>query len=135
MQNATARSTGGGKRGSETRRRVPNQLIVRLKPGADIDAWARLLNAKIIGRIPELTPTSSNSRMRRRSAARAQLGNGTDGGRGLQLLPGAAGSSADCRRIHAAAVAAIQTARQFRRVVVGLVLRCSRWAAALTHSC
>src|SRR6266576_346560 len=35
-------------------RRVPNELIVRLKPGASIEALARLLGAKVIGRIPEL---------------------------------------------------------------------------------
>ncbi|MCW5553624.1 MAG: S8 family serine peptidase [Verrucomicrobiae bacterium] len=60
-------------------RRVPNQLIVRLKPGADIDAWARMLGAKVIGRIPELDayllefPDAAAV-----EAARLQLSDGSD---------------------------------------------------------
>jgi thermitase len=34
--------------------RVPNELIVRLKPGENIDELARALGAKVVGRIPEL---------------------------------------------------------------------------------
>ncbi len=35
-------------------RAIPNQLIVRLKPGANIDDLARLLGAKVTGKIPGL---------------------------------------------------------------------------------
>lgn len=35
-------------------KRVPNELIVRVKPGTDIDQLARLFGAKVTGRIPEL---------------------------------------------------------------------------------
>lgn len=35
-------------------RRIPNELIVTLKPGADIEALARSLGAKVLGRIPGL---------------------------------------------------------------------------------
>jgi hypothetical protein len=35
-------------------KRVSNELIVRLKPGADINEIARALGAKVIGQIPEL---------------------------------------------------------------------------------
>lgn len=35
-------------------KRVPNELIVRVKPGADIDQLARLFGARVTGRIPEL---------------------------------------------------------------------------------
>lgn len=33
---------------------IPNQLIVRLKPGAKIEEWARLLGARVTGRIDSL---------------------------------------------------------------------------------
>jgi len=39
---------------SVTIRRIPNELIVTLKPGAKIDELARLLGAKVIGRIDAL---------------------------------------------------------------------------------
>jgi hypothetical protein len=35
-------------------KRVPNELIVRIKPGTDIDQLARLFGAKVTGRIPDL---------------------------------------------------------------------------------
>ena len=35
-------------------RRVPNELIVRVKPGTDIAALAKSLGAKVVGTIPEL---------------------------------------------------------------------------------
>ena len=35
-------------------RHVPNELLVKLKPGADVDALAKLLGAKIIGRNDKL---------------------------------------------------------------------------------
>lgn len=81
MKNATRLvQPAAGKEAREAQpKRVPNQLIVRLKPGADIDAWARQLNAKVIGRIPEvdayLLEFDDPSAV---EAARLQLGNGTD---------------------------------------------------------
>ena len=60
-------------------RRVPNQLIVRLKPGADIDKWARTLGAKVIGRIPELNAYLLEfDDAAAADAARLQLGSGSD---------------------------------------------------------
>ena len=60
-------------------RRVPNQLIVRLKPGADIDKWARTLGAKVIGRIPELNAYLLEFEdSAAADAARLQLGSGSD---------------------------------------------------------
>jgi hypothetical protein len=35
-------------------RHVPNELLVKLKPGADIDALAKLIGAKVIGRDDKL---------------------------------------------------------------------------------
>lgn len=35
-------------------RRVPRELVIRVKPGTDVEALARHLGAKITGRIPEL---------------------------------------------------------------------------------
>jgi hypothetical protein len=81
MQNATRLvppAAGSDQRVGQPRR-VPNQLIVRLKPGADINAWARLLNAKVVGRIPELNAYllefDGNAAL---EAGRLQLGNGSD---------------------------------------------------------
>jgi hypothetical protein len=81
MQNATRLvQPVTGKDVRETQPKlVPNQLIVRLKPGADIEAWARLLNAKVIGRIPELNAYLLEFEDAAAvEAARLQLGNGTD---------------------------------------------------------
>jgi len=81
MQNATrlVQPVAGSEVRDATPKRVPNQLIVRLKPGADIDAWARLLNAKVIGRIPELDAYLLEfNDAAAVEAARLQLGNGTD---------------------------------------------------------
>ena len=81
MQNATrqVRPIGGKDSPDNQPKRVPNQLIVRLKPGADIDSWARLLNAKVIGRIPELDAYLLEFEDAAAvEAARLQLGNGTD---------------------------------------------------------
>jgi hypothetical protein len=58
---------------------VPNQLIVRLKPGADIDKWARTLGAKVIGRIPDLNAYLLEfDDAAAVEAARLQLGDGAD---------------------------------------------------------
>lgn len=35
-------------------RRVPKELVIRARPGTDVDALAKQLGAKIVGRIPEL---------------------------------------------------------------------------------
>ena len=35
-------------------RRVPNELVIRARPGTDVEALAKELGAKIVGRIPEL---------------------------------------------------------------------------------
>lgn len=35
-------------------RRVPNELVIRVRPGTDVEALAKLLGAKIVGRLPEL---------------------------------------------------------------------------------
>jgi hypothetical protein len=81
MQNATrlVQPVAGTSAGETQPKRVPNQLIVRLKPGADIDAWARMLNAKVLGRIPELDAYLLEfSDAAAVEAARVQLGNGTD---------------------------------------------------------
>jgi len=81
MQNATRqiRPVEGRESRDAQPKRVPNQLIVRLKPGADIDAWARLLNAKVIGHIPELNAYLLEFEDAAAvEAARLQLGNGTD---------------------------------------------------------
>lgn len=81
MQNATRLvEPPAGKAARDAQpKRVPNQLIVRLKPGADIDAWARLLNAKVVGRIPELDAYLLEFEdSTAAEAARVPLGNGTD---------------------------------------------------------
>ena len=39
---------------AKSAKRVPNELIVRVRPGTDIEALARSMGAKIVGRIPEL---------------------------------------------------------------------------------
>ena len=49
MQNAT-RLVASGK----SARHVPNELLIRVKPGTDIEALAKLLGAKIVGRIDKL---------------------------------------------------------------------------------
>lgn len=55
MQNATqeVRASDDPKAVGKAKR-VPNELIVRVKPGTDIDQLARLFGAKITGRLPEL---------------------------------------------------------------------------------
>lgn len=55
MQNATqsVRPTNPAEPGGKGKL-IPNELIVRLKPGAKIDELARLLGAKVIGRIDSL---------------------------------------------------------------------------------
>lgn len=49
MQNATKQV-----RAAKIPRRVPNELLVRVKPGTDIDALARRFGAKIVGRMDKL---------------------------------------------------------------------------------
>ncbi|HTI98023.1 MAG TPA: S8 family serine peptidase [Dongiaceae bacterium] len=45
---------GIGRPGGDTSQPIPNQLVVTVKPGTDIEALARQLGAKIIGRVPGL---------------------------------------------------------------------------------
>ncbi|MGC3961481.1 MAG: S8 family serine peptidase [Verrucomicrobiota bacterium] len=54
MKNATQQIRNAGERTAPKPRRVPNELIVRLKPGTDAEALAKSLGAKIVGVIPEL---------------------------------------------------------------------------------
>ena len=54
MEKATRQLRNPGKLGESRLRRVPNELLVRVKPGTDIDALAASLGAKVTGRIPEL---------------------------------------------------------------------------------
>ena len=55
MQNATQSVRPANPAASASRGKViPNELIVRLKPGAKIDDLAKLLGAKVIGRIDSL---------------------------------------------------------------------------------
>lgn len=54
MKNATQEVRRAGERVAPKPRRVPNELIVRLKPGTDAEALAKSLGAKIVGVIPEL---------------------------------------------------------------------------------
>lgn len=49
MQNATKQV-----RVAKTPRRVANELLIRVKPGTDIDALARMFGAKIVGRMDKL---------------------------------------------------------------------------------
>jgi len=51
MQNATRLVNAPG---TTAARRVANELLVKLKPGADIDALAKLLGAKVVGRNDKL---------------------------------------------------------------------------------
>ena len=55
MKNATQQVRSGALAKNEAKaKRVPNELIVRVKPGTDIDQLARLFGAKVTGRLPEM---------------------------------------------------------------------------------
>jgi len=54
MKNATRPVWGNTARRAAGARRVPNELIVQVKPGTNIDELARQLGAKVVGHIPEL---------------------------------------------------------------------------------
>jgi hypothetical protein len=54
MRNATQPVRASAKPAAAHAKKVPNELIVKLKPGANIDDLARRLGAKVVGRIPEL---------------------------------------------------------------------------------
>lgn len=54
LKNATQQVRRAGERTAPKPRRVPNELIVRLRPGTDAEALAKSLGAKIVGVIPEL---------------------------------------------------------------------------------
>ena len=60
-------------------KKIPNELIVRLKPGANIDALAKKLGAKIIGKIDSLNAYRLQfSDEAAADAARAELANNSD---------------------------------------------------------
>jgi hypothetical protein len=54
MHNATKQLRSGLKRPAPGAKRITNELIVRVKPGTDVEALARSVGAKIVGHIPEL---------------------------------------------------------------------------------
>ena len=54
MKNATSAVLGNGVRRAAVAKRVPNELIVQVKPGTNIEELARKLGAKVVGHIPEL---------------------------------------------------------------------------------
>lgn len=54
LGNAIQQVRSGGVRAAPKPKRIPNELIIRVKPGTDIEALAKLLGAKIVGRLPEL---------------------------------------------------------------------------------
>jgi thermitase len=54
MGNATKQVRHGNVRSAPKPKKVPNELIIRVKPGTDIEALAKTLGAKIVGKIPEL---------------------------------------------------------------------------------
>lgn len=54
QRNATRELRGAGKRPAMKGKLAPLELTIRVKPGTDVEALARLLRAKIIGRLPEL---------------------------------------------------------------------------------
>jgi len=54
MNNATQQVRSAKARFVPKPKRVPNELIIRVKPGADIEALAKALGAKVVGKIPEL---------------------------------------------------------------------------------
>jgi hypothetical protein len=54
LNNAKTQVRGANARSAPKAQRVPNELIIRVKPGTDIEALAKSLGAKIVGRIPEL---------------------------------------------------------------------------------
>lgn len=79
-QNATrlVRPAAAGKTGSEAKR-IPNELIVRLKPGVKIEDIARLIGAKVIGRIDGLNAYRLQfDDQAATEAARAQLATNPD---------------------------------------------------------
>ncbi|HEX5218313.1 MAG TPA: S8 family serine peptidase [Verrucomicrobiae bacterium] len=54
MKNANRPVWGSSVRRPAVAKRVPNELIVQVKPGTDIEELARRLGAKVVGHIPEL---------------------------------------------------------------------------------
>jgi hypothetical protein len=54
MKNATQQVRSANSRTAPKPRRVPNELIIRVKPGTDVEALAKSLGAKVVGSIPEL---------------------------------------------------------------------------------
>ncbi len=54
MKNATQQVRRAGERIAPKAQRVTNELIIRVRPGTDIEALAKSLGAKVVGSIPEL---------------------------------------------------------------------------------
>jgi hypothetical protein len=54
MKNATQQVRSANSRTVPKAKRVPNELIIRVKPGTDVEALAKSLGAKVVGSIPEL---------------------------------------------------------------------------------
>lgn len=54
LHNATQQVNAATQKKIGEAKRIPNELIVRVKPGTDIKELARRLGAKIVGEIPEL---------------------------------------------------------------------------------
>lgn len=54
LNNAKTQVRGSQSRLAPKAQRVPNELIIRVKPGTDIEALAKALGATIVGSIPEL---------------------------------------------------------------------------------
>jgi hypothetical protein len=54
MKNATQQVRSASERSAPKAKRVPNELIIRVKPGTDVEALAKSLGAKVVGSIPEL---------------------------------------------------------------------------------
>ena len=54
MKNATQQVRKAGERTAPKPKRVTNELIVRVKPGTNIEALAKSLGAEVVGSIPEL---------------------------------------------------------------------------------
>jgi hypothetical protein len=79
IQKATQVVNATAKPRSALPKKVPNELIVKLKPGANIDELARRLGAKVVGRIPELNAYRLQfDGAAATDAARGQLANDPD---------------------------------------------------------
>ena len=126
MKNATqpVRPVDAAEAGSKGKL-IPNELIVRLKPGAKIDELAKLLGAKVTGRIDSLNAYRLQFEDEAAAdAARAQLASNpdvasVDSNYSIDRAAGP-GRGAGLESAAAAAIAA-QAAPERGRIIVGLV--------------